>query len=161
MFKKFLLTTSALALLAAAPVMAQTTSTPPAVSAKSNSSQIDASKLIGQSIQNSADNATIGKVDAVVLNGSGQTDKVIVGVGGFLGMGKKDVAIAWSDLQVTDNGKKVTMNTTKDALKAMPEYVWPKDQKHGAVYSTRATTPATSGTTGMPPATTGTDAPRR
>jgi PRC-barrel domain len=151
---------SAIAMLAVAPAMAQNTAVPSTSSAvsTSKSSQIDADKLIGRSIQPTADKATIGKIDSVVLSSSGRVDKVIVGVGGFLGVGKKDVAISWNDLNVADNGKDVSMNTTKARLEAMPEYVWPKDQKHGAVYSAGASAPATtnSGSAGTAPTTTGT-----
>jgi hypothetical protein len=167
MFKKLALST-AMAVVLAAPAFAQTTA-PTAMpktittSPAPNSSQIDAQKLIGESIQNVADNATIGKVDSVILNSSGKVDKVVVGVGGFLGIGKKDVAVNWSDLQVKDNGKKVVMDTTKDRLKAMPEYVWPQDQKHGTVYtvgSANRVAPPTvnSGSSGTPPVSTGTGA---
>ena len=72
----------------------------------------------------------------------------MIGVGGFLGIDRKDVAVDWSKLHVTDAGRKVTMNADKAELKAMPEYVWPKEQARGGVWTTD------SGTFGMRPATT-------
>src|SRR5215472_6575884 len=108
MLKKVALT-SAVALALAAPAFAQTsTTTAPRTSTSTTmpSSQIDGHKLIGQSIQNEADNKTVGKIDSVILDKSGKVDKVVVGVGGFLGMGKKDVALDWSRLHVADNGRK-------------------------------------------------------
>ena len=137
MFKKLALT-SAVALALAAPAWAQTsTTTPPRTTATTPmpSSQVDAKKLIGQSIQNQADNKTVGKIDSVMLDQGGKVQQVVVGVGGFLGVGKKDVAIDWSKLTVADNGRKVTMNADKDQLKAMPEYVWPKDHPRGSVWT--------------------------
>ncbi|MBV8165405.1 MAG: PRC-barrel domain-containing protein [Alphaproteobacteria bacterium] len=167
MLKKLMLTT-ALAAVIALPVVAQTSTAPTMASnptaplpPAANSSQIDGNKLIGQSIQNAADNKTIGKVDSVILGADGKVDRVVVGVGGFIGIGKKDVAIAWSDVQVTDNGRKVTMNTTKDALKAMPEYKWPKDQKHGSVYRTTAATTSSGSPASNPPVTGTADTVRR
>jgi len=147
MLHKLAIASAALALLGA-PVYAQTTTTGPTTTAPSTlgSSRVDANKLIGESIQNRADNATVGKIDSVILDSTGKVDKVVVGVGGFLGMGKKDVAIDWNQLQISDNGRKVTMNADKDQLKAMPEYTWPKNQAHNSVYTPSATTG--SGSTG-------------
>ncbi len=170
MLKKVALT-SAVALLMAAPVWAQTSGTtttcPSTTTTMPRSGEIDAHKLIGQSVQNEADNKTVGKIDSVMLDSSGKVQKVVMGVGGFLGMGKKDVAVDWSRIHVADNGRKVTMNANKDELKAMPEYTWPKEHGRGSVWSmsdSRATTSSgSSGTTTMPstgtsraPATTGT-----
>jgi hypothetical protein len=159
--------TGALAVVLAVPAVAQTTTptTPmarPAPSAPSttmNSTAIDGNKLIGQSIQNQADNKTVGKIDSVILDQSGKVQKVVVGVGGFLGMGKKDVAIDWSQVRVMDNGKKVVMNADKDQLKAMPEYVWPKDHKRGSVWTASDTdrrAPATTSSGSAGSTTTGT-----
>src|SRR3984893_3414225 len=86
-----------------------------------NSGGIDALKLIGRSIV-TPDNATVGTIDSVILDNNGKVDRVVVGVGGFLGVGKKDVAVSWHDLKVMNNGEKVVMNTTKDQLKAMPAF---------------------------------------
>ncbi|MBV8165949.1 MAG: PRC-barrel domain-containing protein, partial [Alphaproteobacteria bacterium] len=112
--------------------------------------------LIGESIQNQADNKTVGKIDSVMLDSSGKVQRVVVGVGGFLGIGKKDVAIDWNEIKVMDNGRKVVMNANKDQLKAMPEYTWPKEHGRGSVWTASDTSrPATtsSGSTGV---TTGT-----
>ncbi len=45
-------------------------------------------------------------------------------VGGFLGVGSKNVAVKWSDLKVGRDGKDLLLMTdwTKDSLKAMPDY---------------------------------------
>src|SRR5205085_5351550 len=104
MLKKVALT-GAVALALAAPAFAQTsspTTTSPRTSTTTTmpSSQIDGHKLIGQSIQTQTDNKTLGKIDSVILDASGKEQKVVVGVGGFLGMGKKDVAIHWNQVQV-------------------------------------------------------------
>jgi hypothetical protein len=156
--------TSALAIALAVPAWAQSsTTTAPAArpaapaATTSSSTAIDANKLIGRNIQNQADDKTVGEIDSVMLDKSGKVQQVIVGVGGFLGIGKKDVAIDWNQLRVMDNGKKVVMNADKDQLKAMPEFVWPKDHKRGTVWTASDTDrrPATtsSGSSGV---TTGT-----
>ena len=77
--------------------MTTSTSPVPTVSPAANSAQIDANKLVGQSIQNSADNATIGKVDSVMLDASGKVDKVIVGVNEFVQQDEPPIEILYID----------------------------------------------------------------
>src|SRR5262249_31307457 len=86
----------------------------------------DARKLIGRNIKN-PNNDTIGEIESVYLDASGKVDSVIVGVGGFLGVGERYAQLRWSDLQVSDNGEKVVVNMTKDQLKAMAPYKY-KDE---------------------------------
>lgn len=64
--------------------------------------------------------STIGKIDDVLVSNGGQIDALIIGVGGFLGAGEKDVAVPFSAVKWTskNNKKYLTMHTTKDALKA-------------------------------------------
>lgn len=94
----------------------------------------DTRKLIGRNIQN-AENETIGEIKSIYIDKSGKVDSVIVGVGGFLGVGDREVRIAWSDLKISDNGEKVMVNMSKDALKAKPEYKYGKDAWRGQVFS--------------------------
>jgi sporulation protein YlmC with PRC-barrel domain len=81
----------------------------------------DANKLIGHKVVN-AQNETIGSINSVYIAPDGKVDSVMVGVGGFLGVGEREVRLGWKDLHVMDNGNKVTVDMTKDQLKAMPEY---------------------------------------
>ena len=66
--------------------------------------------------------STIGKIDDVLVSQSGQIDALIIGVGGFLGAGEKDVAVPFNAVKWTSKNNKnyLTMNTTKDALKSAP-----------------------------------------
>ena len=54
----------------------------------------------------------------------GKVDAFIVSVGGFLGVGEKDVAVPFSALHPTnkDNTNRLVLDTTKDALKGAPGY---------------------------------------
>jgi hypothetical protein len=54
----------------------------------------------------------------VFITPDGNVDSVMVGVGGFLGVGEREVQLAWKDLQIMDNGEKVVVNMSKDQLKA-------------------------------------------
>jgi sporulation protein YlmC with PRC-barrel domain len=69
-------------------------------------------------------NTKIGEVMDVLIGPSGQVSTVIVGVGGFLGAGEKDVAVNFNSIQKTmkDNKVYLTMDATKDALKNAPGF---------------------------------------
>ena len=88
----------------------------------------DAKKLIGRNVKNPQDE-TVGEIESVYINADGKVDSVILGVGGFLGVGERHVRVAWKDLRISDNGEKVVINATKDQLKAMAPYTY-RDAKH-------------------------------
>jgi len=69
-------------------------------------------------------NTKIGEVMDILLDKSGQVNTVIVGVGGFLGAGEKDVAVNFNSIKQSTKNDKVylTMDTTKDALKSAPGF---------------------------------------
>lgn len=94
----------------------------------------DTRKLIGRNIKN-AEGETIGEIKSIYLTKDGKVDSVMVSVGGFLGVGDREVRIAWSDLKITDNGEKVTVNMTKDQLKAKPEYRYRNEAWRGQVFT--------------------------
>jgi sporulation protein YlmC with PRC-barrel domain len=66
----------------------------------------------------------IGEIMDVLVNPSGQIDAAIVGVGGFLGAGEKDVAVSFNAIKPTKKNDKtyLTLDTTKDALKDAPGF---------------------------------------
>ena len=63
----------------------------------------DTRKLIGRNIKN-AEGETIGEIKSIYLTADGKVDSVMVSVGGFLGVGEREVRIAWSDLKIAENG---------------------------------------------------------
>lgn len=65
-----------------------------------------------------ADGNKIGSIEDVA------GDKLIVGVGGFLGIGERKVALAQNQVTVTGSGNdlKATTSLTRDEIKALPEY---------------------------------------
>lgn len=89
--------------------------------------QMSAEALIGKTVKN-ATNESVGKIDDVYLDASGAVKLVVVSVGGFLGVGTKNVAVPWTDLKFGRDGSSITVltNWTKDSLKAMPDY---KDER--------------------------------
>ena len=69
-------------------------------------------------------NNKIGEIMDVLVGKNGQVQAAIVGVGGFLGAGEKDVAVSFNSIKATMKNDKVylTMDTTKDALKKAPGF---------------------------------------
>ena len=78
--------------------------------------------LMGKTIYNEA-GQKVGKVDDLIISPDKKLSYVIVGAGGFLGMGRHDVAFAVS--QIEDKaGKLVMAGATKDMVKAMPVFTY-------------------------------------
>jgi sporulation protein YlmC with PRC-barrel domain len=69
-------------------------------------------------------NNKIGEVVDVLIDQGGRVNAFIIGVGGFLGAGEKDVAVPFNAVKGTKKNDKwyLVMNTTKDALKAAPGF---------------------------------------
>jgi sporulation protein YlmC with PRC-barrel domain len=123
--------------------LAQTTTTtpppatPPAASTTSTpwytrqADEMRASKLIGTNVVNAA-NETVGEINEVVLGKDGRVAAVVVGVGGFLGMGEREVAMNFSSLKMSRDGSNnlvITVDATKDSLKTAPEWKWDTAKK--------------------------------
>jgi hypothetical protein len=92
--------------------------------ASSYSGQISATQLLNASIKNAA-NDTIGDINDISFGGDGKIAEVIVGVGGFLGMGEKNVSLPFDQLTFAPDGKgdlAVTTSATKESLQAAPEW---------------------------------------
>lgn len=56
------------------------------------------SKLVGVDVYGS-DNSKIGDINEVIVDRNGQARAIVIGVGGFLGLGEKNVAIPWDKVQ--------------------------------------------------------------
>jgi sporulation protein YlmC with PRC-barrel domain len=72
----------------------------------------------------------IGEIMDVLVSPDGKATALIVGVGGFLGAGEKDVAVPFSAVKHTMKDKKIylTMDTTKDALKSAPGFKYDREK---------------------------------
>ena len=76
-----------------------------------------------QTVYDNAENK-VGEIKDVLVSPSGEVNALIVGVGGMLGAGEKDVAVKFSAVKQTmkDNKVYLTMNANKDALKSAPGF---------------------------------------
>ena len=81
-------------------------------------------KILGKAVYNDK-NEKIGAIDDLIITPDKSVSYAIIGAGGFLGMGKHDVAIPVGQFK-EDKGKIVLAGATKDALKAMPKFVYAK-----------------------------------
>jgi sporulation protein YlmC with PRC-barrel domain len=151
--------------LITAPALAQTS--PPAVSTTAPASgamstgtwmtqeqpgQWRASKLDGLNVYNQ-NNEKIGDISELLVDGSGTIKAVVVGVGGFLGLGERDVAIPFDQIKFVNEPLAVatTATTTDPNAPAAPR-----------VPATAPATPVAPGTVNPnAPATTGTVATDR
>lgn len=83
-----------------------------------------ASNLIGVAVEN-ASGETIGEITDIVLAQDGSVKAALIGVGGFLGMGAKNVSVNFSELNVKRddaNNMTVTVAMSSESLEAMPAY---------------------------------------
>jgi len=117
------------------------------------------------------DNAKVGNITDLLFDHSGKVDGLIVGVGGFLGIGEKNVAIDMSAFEVVpyssgSTGANSAASTDNDPTHVNLKVSWTKDQLKAApdfeYYRSAARTserPTSSPTTGMAPRPTGPTAP--
>jgi sporulation protein YlmC with PRC-barrel domain len=99
-----LLSVALLASVLVVPAVAQTdrpaTSTAPAATA-TKSTMWRSSKLIGLDVYNEQ-NEKIGDVSEILIDKSGKVEGVVIGVGGFLGLGQRDIKVEMSKLKFVD-----------------------------------------------------------
>jgi PRC-barrel domain len=108
----------------AAPKPSESAAASPKFLSKQENTDMLASSLIGQAVVNSQDE-TIGGINDLVTDESGKVIAVLVGTGGFLGLGEKDVALGFEDLRFSrdeNNNIKVIANVTQDTLASAPDY---------------------------------------
>jgi len=84
-----------------------------------------ASQFMGQAVYTAA-NENIGEINDLIMNKDLDNIVAVVGVGGFLGIGERDVAIPISDIKVdkdaTNNELRLTITASKEQLEAMPAF---------------------------------------
>lgn len=70
----------------------------------------------------------IGDVDDVLVNKAGKVTGLVVGVGGFLGAGEKDVIVPFTVVKTAKKNNKwwLTLDETKDSLKNAPGFTYDK-----------------------------------
>jgi len=77
-------------------------------------------QILGQAVYNEQ-KQRVGKIDDLIIAPDTAVSFVIVGAGGFVGLGKHDVEIPVTQLKQQD-GKFVLPGATKEAIKALPKF---------------------------------------
>lgn len=86
--------------------------------------QIRAEELVGTTVYG-ANDENVGEIGDVILSADGKTDAIIIDVGGFLGVGEKEVAVGFDKLAFmtdADGNKYLYTNFSKEQLDAQPAY---------------------------------------
>lgn len=153
-----LLATTAIATLVATGAYAQTTPAPMApmeqtVPQVKHAEGHLASNLIGQTVYSSAgdDAENIGSVTDLVISPEGEIEAIVVGVGGFLGLGRKDVAIEYDLAEWTERegNEWLVVSTNREALEALPDFDTAAFRPQPADAEVGNTTPATAEQLGL------------
>ena len=83
-----------------------------------------------QSVYDPSDNK-IGEIEDVLVDREGKATALIVGVGGFLGIGEKDVVVPFNAVRITtkdNNSWYLVMNATKDGLKSAKGFKYDRNK---------------------------------
>ena len=151
--KTLLMTVSVASMLAVAPAFAQTSTpsgdppslpTVPEASATTKQSvsmgEHRLSTLMKATVKN-AGGETVGTINDALLDKSGRVTHYVVGVGGFLGIGERNVALPFDEIRISrdaNNSVVVATSVPKETLSQLPEWKDP-----AAASRTPASAPAT------------------
>jgi sporulation protein YlmC with PRC-barrel domain len=139
---KTFLTTAAVAVLIGTSAFAQSPATSSTMTPSATANSPTGSTTVLQQIPSNATTVTnfykqnvydpsdtkVGEISDVLLDRDGKVTAMIVSVGGFLGVGQKDVAVPFDAVHATkkNNSWYLVMNASKDSLKNAPGYKYDK-----------------------------------
>ncbi len=113
--------------------------------------QIASSTYVGQTVYNSADEG-VGSISDLIFQKDGGIQAAVIGVGGFLGIGQKNVAVPFENIAISEvpnsDDLKLTTTETAESLKAAPEFKTKAQQvsENNASTLDTSTTSSTTGT---------------
>ena len=107
---------------AAAPGAGAAPAEPPEPVPEQAEHQVRAESLLGVDVSNGQD--TIGEVADLIVTQDGRVEAIVVGVGGFLGVGQKSVALAWDSIELAerDGARVILVAATREQLEGMPAF---------------------------------------
>ena len=106
-----------------------------------------ASTLIGTPVNNGA-NESLGDINDVLFDADGRLKAVVVGVGGFLGIAERDVAVPWDAFgvnRVEDQNPMLRLNVSREQLETAPEFVSVEERRMAEEAARAAQTPPATG----------------
>ncbi|GGA90095.1 hypothetical protein GCM10011491_17500 [Brucella endophytica] len=131
--------------------------TPDSNNVNAATGKVLASGVIGQAVYDGAgsDANRIGDINDIVIGENGVAQAAVIGVGGFLGVGQKDVAVSFDRLDLAtkpDGDRWFVTDLSKDDLNKAPAFERSELYTGGIVKDNRAKD-AANGTTGGPSST--------
>jgi hypothetical protein len=84
----------------------------------------DVQSILGKDVRSAA-GENMGRIVDVVVDRAGQVRAAVIDFGGFLGVGSRKIAVDWSALSFPppdDKAGRVTVELSRDQVKAAPEY---------------------------------------
>jgi PRC-barrel domain len=84
----------------------------------------DAHGVLGRDVRSPADE-DMGRIVDVIVDRAGQVRAAVIDFGGFLGVGSRKIVVDWNALhfgKIANKGESITLELTKDQVKAAPEY---------------------------------------
>jgi sporulation protein YlmC with PRC-barrel domain len=110
-------------MIAVSPLAAQTTSGPLNFADRQDNSEVLGTDFIGTPVMGK-DGQALGKITNLVFGQEGRIELAVIGVGGFLGIGEKEVAVPFDAVKSGEaNNKQVfILDATKEQLRAAPAY---------------------------------------
>ncbi len=90
-----------------------------------------ANDLIGSNVY-SATGEAIGEIDDMIVHLDGSVEGIVIGVGGFLGIGEKDVAVALSSLSTSSDGSgntRLVTTASREDLEAAEAFITAEQQQ--------------------------------
>lgn len=85
---------------------------------------VDAHGILGRDVRSPA-NENMGRIVDVIVDRAGRARAAVIDFGGFLGVGSRKIVVDWSALHfwnVANKGESITLELTRDQVKAAPEY---------------------------------------
>ncbi|PYM43061.1 MAG: photosystem reaction center subunit H [Candidatus Rokuibacteriota bacterium] len=82
-------------------------------------------QVLGKTVYNE-NKEKVGAIDDLIIAPDRAVSFAIIGAGGFVGLGRHDVAIPVTQLKQADDGKILLPGATKQAIKAMPRFEYAK-----------------------------------
>ena len=80
--------------------------------------------VLGRDVRSAADE-DMGRIVDVIVDRAGMVRAAVIDFGGFLGVGSRKIVVDWSALhfgRVANKGDSITLELTKDQVRAAPEY---------------------------------------
>ncbi len=124
MIKKIIIGTTTALMLTTTGALADTKTINESVIYSQTDNQWYASNLIGRNIKNSK-GKIVGDINDLLFDKNGRLDAVVIGVGGFLELGEKNIAIKFNSIeQKKDKNSKtyLYLDVSKKELNKMPEF---------------------------------------